>query len=101
MPALGSAHGTQPLFARCRSRTGLVVELEVLDISPLGCMVNRRIWSVRQDDCVLIKFPELAFLAATVLWVETEQAGIVFEQPLYEPVLDHMIRQIANRKISR
>ena len=101
MPALGPAHGTDPLFAKCRSRNGLIVELQVLDISPLGCMVDRRTWAVRQEDRVLIKFPELAFLAATGLWVESDKAGMVFEQPLYEPVLDHMIRQIAGRRNAR
>src|SRR5690606_2944987 len=75
MPALGPAHGTEPLFAKCRSRNGLIVELEVLDISPLGCMVDRRTWAVKQDERVLIKFPELAFLAATVLWEESDKAG--------------------------
>ena len=27
--------------AKCRSRSGMKVELTVLDISPIGCMVDR------------------------------------------------------------
>jgi hypothetical protein len=98
MSAIGPSDGTETLYARCRSRTGLIVELEVLDISPFGFMVDRRTWSVRQDERILVKFPELAFLPATVLWVEDDKAGLVFERPLYEPVLDHMMRQTAARR---
>lgn len=78
----------KPLMAKCRSsRTGAVVELEVLDISPVGCMVDRRAWSARVDDRVLIKLEGLAYQPASVIWVEDDKAGIMFEHMLYEPIL--------------
>jgi len=86
-------NATKPLLAKCRSsRTGGVVELEVLDLSPIGCMVDRRAWSARVDDRVLIKLEGLSYLPASVIWVEDERAGIMFEELLYEPVLARLRR---------
>ena len=80
--------GTKPLMAKCRSsRTGGVIELEVLDVSLVGCMVNRRAWTARTGDRVLVKMDGLSYLPASVVWVEDDRAGIMFEELLYEPVL--------------
>jgi hypothetical protein len=88
MVQAGLSKDAKSLMAKCRSsRTGGVVELEVLDISPIGCMVDRRAWSARVDDRVLIKLDGLSYLPASVIWVEDERAGIMFEELLYEPVL--------------
>jgi len=84
----GVSNEMKPLMAQCRSsRTGGVVELEVLDISPIGCMVDRRAWTARVDDRVLVKLEGLSYQPASVIWVEDDKAGILFEQLLYEPVL--------------
>lgn len=78
----------KPLMAKCRSsRTGGVVELEVLDLSPVGCMVDRKAWTARVNDRVLVKLSGLSYQPASVVWVEDDRAGIMFEAMLYEPVL--------------
>jgi len=80
-------NGARQLIAQCRTRSGGVLDLPVLDISPIGCMIDRRAWSIRPDDRVLIKLEDLAFQPATVIWVEDDRAGLMFEQLLYEPIL--------------
>jgi len=93
MSETGLTEQVKPLTAKCRSsRTGGVVELAVLDLSPIGCMVDRRAWSARVDDRVLIKLEGLSYLPATVIWVEDDRAGIMFEELLYEPVLARLRR---------
>jgi hypothetical protein len=76
--------------AKCRSQSGGKVELRVLDISPIGCMVERRGWSAHTDDRILIQIEGLGFQPARVCWVEDELAGIEFEQLLHECVLDQL-----------
>jgi hypothetical protein len=86
-------------MARCRSsRTGGVVELEVLDISLVGCMVDRRAWSARTGDRVLIKLEGLTYMPASVIWVEDDRAGIMFEELLYEPVLARLQQSCLPKK---
>ncbi len=82
------SNDVKPLVAKCRSsRTGGVVELPVLDLSPIGCMVDRRAWTARVDDRILVKLDNLSYQPATVIWVEDDRAGIMFERLLYEPIL--------------
>jgi hypothetical protein len=88
MVKTGFSDNAKPLMAKCRSsRTGGVVDLKVLDISPIGCMVDRRAWTARVDDRVLIKLDGLTYMPASVIWIEDDRAGIMFEELLYEPVL--------------
>lgn len=86
------------LVAHCRTRSGLLMELTVLDLSLSGCMVERLAWAIRPEDHVAIRLPGLAFQAATVLWVEPDKVGIVFDQPLYEPVMAHLLKDVRPRR---
>lgn len=86
------------LVAHCRSRTGNVMELAVHDLSLSGCMVERLAWHVRPGDPVLIRLPGLSFQPASVLWVEGEFIGIEFHQPLYEPVMAHVLKDFRPRR---
>lgn len=79
------------LTVNCRSRTGGVIELSVFDITVTGFMAEKRRWSVKPEDHILIKLPGLAYQPATVVWVEDETFGASFDQTLYEPVLAHML----------
>ena len=76
--------------ARCRSQSGTKVELTVLDISPLGCMVDRVAWSAQPGERVLIQLEGLGFQPARVLWVQDERVGIEFEQLLHDAVLERL-----------
>ena len=73
--------------AKCRSQSGMKAELPVLDISPIGCMVDRVAWSAQPDERILIQLEGLGFQPARVAWVEDERVGIELEQLLHETVL--------------
>ncbi len=73
-----------------RYHSGRKLELPVLDISLGGCMVDARAWSIRPGEPVSIKLPGLNYQPAEVVWNEDERAGIAFEEPLYEPTLEHL-----------
>ena len=75
---------------KIRLRSGSKIELAVLDLSPIGCMVDRRGWSPQPDDRLLVQLQGLGFQPATVVWVEGDQAGIEFEQLLHEVVLERL-----------
>jgi hypothetical protein len=81
--------------AKCRSQSGAKVELSVLDISPIGCMVNRQAWSAQPDERILIQLEGLGLLPAKVSWVEGELTGIEFEELLHEAVLTRLKDSLA------
>jgi hypothetical protein len=81
--------------AKCRSKRGMKIELPVLDISPIGCMVDRLAWSAKPDDQILIQLEGLSFQPARVVWVEEERAGIELEQLLHEAVLQRLKDSLA------
>ena len=75
---------------RFRLRSGAKIELEVLDLSPIGCMIDRRGWSAQAGERVLLQLEGLGFQPASVIWVEDDRAGIEFEQLLHETVLERL-----------
>lgn len=76
--------------ARCRSQSGAKVELAVLDISPIGCMLDRLAWSAQPDERILIQLDGLGFQPARISWIEDQRVGIEFEQLLHEAVLSRL-----------
>ena len=80
------------LLAKIRARKGTISDIRVLDLSLAGCIIDRRALSLARDERVLIKLPGLALMACYVCWMEEHTVGLEFEQPLYEPVLDHLLR---------
>jgi hypothetical protein len=85
---------SQSLVAKCRKQGGAVAEFDVLDISQAGCLVNKRAWSLKVDDRVMIKLADLNYQPVRVAWVEDDLAGLEFEQLLYEPVYERFKMQI-------
>ena len=80
---------------KIRLRSGGKIDLPVLDVSPIGCMVDRRGWTPQPDDRVLAQLDGLGLLPATVVWVEDEQAGIAFEQLLHEAIVEQLKDSLA------
>lgn len=78
--------------ARCRTSSGKVSDIAILDLSVAGCLVDTRSLLFRPEERVLVKLPGLGFLPAHVIWAENERAGLEFEELLYEPVLEHLQR---------
>ena len=94
MSAWRTADFARKLKATCRMKSGSVVDLEVLDLSPGGCLVDMRRTVGEQGERVLVKLPGLAYQPATIAWVEDQQAGLAFEQALHEAVLDHLCAEL-------
>ncbi|AKQ41487.2 hypothetical protein CP97_04770 [Aurantiacibacter atlanticus] len=70
-------------------------ELEVLDLSIGGAMVEARGWSTQIGERVLLTLPGLSAQPGELVWLEDGRAGIVFEQPLHETVFDKFNAMIA------
>lgn len=85
---------TGQLIAKCRLPTGGVNEIEILDINESGCLAKKSMMRMEDGDRVLLKLPGLEHMAAYVAWVEDGQAGLTFEQPLYGPVLEHLLARM-------
>ena len=86
------------LVSRLRSRSGFVSEVNVIDLSLAGCLIERQAMAIRRDDRVLLLLPGLRYLAAAVAWIEDGRAGLIFEEPLYEPVLNHVVKSFITRR---
>ncbi|MBC2665600.1 PilZ domain-containing protein [Novosphingobium flavum] len=80
------------LMAKVRSGGVELTGVEVLDLSLAGCMLEWRGWTLREEQRVLISFPTLANLPASVLWSEKDRVGLLFNNPLHEAVYDHLVR---------
>ncbi|MEZ5748710.1 MAG: PilZ domain-containing protein [Caenibius sp.] len=78
------------LQAKIRLHSGKIMEIGVFDLSEGGCMIDRQSMRLTTDQRVLIKFSGFDYLAAYVRWVEDERAGLQFEHPIHEAVLDHI-----------
>ncbi len=72
---------------KVRAKTGGSIDLEVLDISAGGCMVDFHGSAARPGERVLVTLPGLSALPAELVWAEDGRAGIAFEAPLHETVL--------------
>ena len=73
-----------------------MIEVDILDLSEAGCLIDKRMISMAEGERVLLKMGNLAFLPANVVWVEEDEAGLTFEQPLYGPVIEHLMVQLSN-----
>jgi hypothetical protein len=89
---------TRVLVSRLRSRTGRVNEVNVIDLSLAGCLIEKQALVIYLEDRILLKLPGLRYLPAHVAWIEDRHAGLVFEEPLYEPVLNHVVKSFMARR---
>jgi hypothetical protein len=86
--ALAALHERPELRIKCRSRRGNSADLEVLDLSIGGAMVEARGWAATPGERVLVTLPGLSAQPGELVWIEDGRAGIAFEQPLHETVFD-------------
>ncbi len=86
---------SRPSFAaKCRMKSGMVAEVEVLDLSIAGCMVAKKAISFDTDARVLVRMPGLEYMPSKVLWVENGLVGIEFERDLHDAVFEGLIRKL-------
>jgi hypothetical protein len=82
---------TGKINAKCRSPNGSVNDIFILDINEAGCLAGKGWVRMESGERVLIKLPGLEYRPAYVSWSEEEQAGFTFAEPLYAPVLEHLL----------
>lgn len=83
---------------KCRARTGISADFAILDISAGGLMTECIGWTAKPGDRVLATLPGLAAQPMELIWKEDGRAGLAFETPLHEAVLDRLcaVLQIDN-----
>lgn len=67
--------------------------VSISDLSARGCRVWTTDDSIGVGSCVFVRLNDLAPLRATARWRRGASVGLEFDQPLYIPVLDHLLGQ--------
>lgn len=78
------------LAATCRTQSGLRDNAHISDISPQGCRLTTCTLAMRTGLRIVIRPQGLEGVSGVVRWIEGQDAGIEFDTPLYEPVVDHL-----------
>jgi hypothetical protein len=87
---------TMAMPARCRTLGGFVDDVVIRDLSPHGCRVVSQALTLHPGARVVLRPTGIEGLCGEVRWVSGHQAGIEFERPLYEPVVEHLHRRFAS-----
>jgi len=74
----------------CRTQSGLRDNAWISDISPQGCCLTTHSLAFRPGMRVVIRPQGLEGLTGVVRWIEGYSAGVEFDAPLYEPVVEHL-----------
>lgn len=80
------------MAAICRTQSGLRDSAQISDISPQGCCLTMDSLAVRPGARVVIRPQGLEGFTGVVRWTAGHDAGVEFDTPLYEPVVDHLNR---------
>jgi hypothetical protein len=90
--------GRLPLVlpARCRSRSGFLDRVVITDISILGCRIQSFALTMHRGDLVVLRPEGIEGLCGVIRWVHDHAAGIEFDRPLYQPVVEHLHRNHAS-----
>jgi len=83
------------LPARCRSRTGFINHVVITNLSAQGCRIESHSLTLGEEDLVTLRPEGLEGLMGVIRWRHNHQAGVQFVNPLYEPVVDHLVQQHA------
>jgi hypothetical protein len=78
--------------ARCKSQPGCVDRVVLTDLSVTGCRIESATLSVREGAEIIIRMDGIEGLCGKVRWAGRHAAGIVFDRPLYLPVVEHLHR---------
>ena len=81
--------------ARCRTLGGFIDDLVIRDLSAHGCRVFSHALTLRPKGKVVVRPQGIEGLCGTVRWVRGHEAGIEFDQPLYQPVVEHLHQRFA------
>lgn len=81
------------MAVQCRTQTGLRDSGQISNISPEGCCVQICGLAFRLGSRVLLRPEGMEGLTGVVRWIAGDAAGVEFDQPLYGPVVEHLIRR--------
>ena len=79
---------------RYRTGRGMPMDIVLHDLSKSGCQIHDRLGHLDVDQFVTIRIGPIGPIEAHVRWLEGRNAGIQFDSPLNDAVLEH-IRSIA------
>lgn len=82
---------------RYRTGSGMAVDVTLRDLSKGGCQVHDRLGRLEVEQFLTIRIGPIGPIDSRVRWLDGRVAGIRFDAPLNDSVLDH-IREIAARE---
>lgn len=91
------ARRTVEIMAECRIRSRLL-SVELTDISAGGCRIRSPNMHVGLGQRVKLKIYGLELVAGTVRWRDPEHAGVEFDTPLDQAVIEHICNAPQLRK---
>lgn len=92
LPSRRSLRRSVVLPAQCRTQSGLRDRGRITDLSAEGCCVQLRGHYFRSGIRIVVRPDGLEGLTGIVRWVVDDIAGIEFDRPIYQPVVDHLVR---------
>ena len=79
---------------RYRTGRGLPMDIVLHDLSKSGCQIHDRLGRLEVGQFLTVRIGAIGPIEAHVRWLEGRNAGIQFDTPLNDAVLDH-IRAVA------
>ncbi len=83
------------LRARLRDRHSNKYDVHLLDLSVTGFRAEAH-YALDAGQIVWLAIPGMQGLEATVAWRHGLEIGCSFRQPLYPPVLDHIVKTLGH-----
>lgn len=83
------------LRARLRDRHSNKYDVRLLDLSVTGFRAEAH-YSLDAGQIVWLAIPGMQGLEATIAWRHGLEIGCSFRQPLYPPVLDHIVKTLGH-----
>jgi len=80
------------LTAQCRTLSGLRDMGEIENISAEGCLVRTSSLFFKVGARVVVRPDGMEGLSGVVRWIKGDYAGVEFDQPIYGPVLEHLVQ---------
>ena len=87
------------MTVQCRTQSGMRDSGKISDISETGCCVVADGLFFKVGTRLVIRPEGLEGLVGTVRWVAGSKAGVEWENPIYGPVLDHLVSALRNQSI--
>lgn len=75
---------------RYRTGRGMAMDIVLHDLSKSGCQIHDRLGRLEVDQFVTIRIGPIGPIDAHVRWLEGRKAGIQFDTPLNDAVLEHV-----------